>query len=475
MASQSTGNVNLKVYIYRVLKQVHPDSGSSAMAARVQNDMLNHLGKKIAWQAAEMTSSAINGQERKTIKAKDVERGVMFSLPGEIAKHAVSEGNKALAKYSKATGTESGSTTTAIKSGLQFSPSRCGRFFNLYKKRVGMGAKVYLAAVLEYISSEISELAGNIARDHKKVQITPRHIMMAVRNDVEINEAFDGHFSQSGVIEHVNAALTKKNSKKKRSKKSEGAEKKPHKFLPGTVALRDIKKYQKARTLLIRKAPFIKIVKHGVLEILRTDRDTGASGSLGEKFRFQKDAMFRLQTAVEAVIVDLAGVANRIAIHADRTTVKASDFKLALSLTHKHTVSYGNVRSQEMQGVTKPSVIRMFRRAGVKRINEEVYASVRDTISHMVTRLMYFVIHITSGAGRKTVTNNDVETALFLSGYPVVYGGLSDLTKSSKNKNRAETAKRVASKKASTSASRKTSSKSRKSPAKKARKSPAKK
>eukprot|EP00208_Stichococcus_sp_RCC1054_P007590 CAMPEP_0206139224 /NCGR_PEP_ID=MMETSP1473-20131121/5030_1 /ASSEMBLY_ACC=CAM_ASM_001109 /TAXON_ID=1461547 /ORGANISM="Stichococcus sp, Strain RCC1054" /LENGTH=89 /DNA_ID=CAMNT_0053532915 /DNA_START=21 /DNA_END=287 /DNA_ORIENTATION=+ len=77
------------------------------------------------------------------------------------------------------------SVTQSSKAGLQFPVGRVARYLKKgkYATRVGAGAPVYLAAVLEYLAAEVLELAGNAARDNKKTRIVPRHIQLAVRND----------------------------------------------------------------------------------------------------------------------------------------------------------------------------------------------------------------------------------------------------------------------------------------------------
>lgn len=73
-------------------------------------------------------------------------------------------------------------SSRSSRAGLQFPVGRIARFLKTgrYAERVGAGAPVYLAAVLEYLAAEVLELAGNAARDNKKSRIVPRHIQLAI-------------------------------------------------------------------------------------------------------------------------------------------------------------------------------------------------------------------------------------------------------------------------------------------------------
>ncbi|CAN0881512.1 Probable histone H2A.4, partial [Linum grandiflorum] len=95
-----------------------------------------------------------------------------------------------------------------VKAGLQFPIGRIGRYL-----KIGTGAPVYLAAVLEYLAAEVLELAGNAARDNKKSRIIPRHVLLAVRNDEELGKLLAGvTIAHGGVLPNINPVLLPKKS-----------------------------------------------------------------------------------------------------------------------------------------------------------------------------------------------------------------------------------------------------------------------
>ncbi|XP_053303823.1 LOW QUALITY PROTEIN: histone H2A type 1-H [Lutra lutra] len=99
------------------------------------------------------------------------------------------------------------------RAGLQFPVGRVHRLLRKgnYSERVGAGAPVYLAAVLEYLTAEILELAGNAARDNKKTRIIPRHLQLAIRNDEELNKLLGRvTIAQGGVLPNIQAVLLPK-------------------------------------------------------------------------------------------------------------------------------------------------------------------------------------------------------------------------------------------------------------------------
>lgn len=109
------------------------------------------------------------------------------------------------------------SKTRSSRAGLQFPVGRIHRHLRKgnYAERIGAGAPVYLAAVMEYLAAEVLELAGNAARDNKKTRIIPRHLQLAIRNDEELNKLLSGvTIAQGGVLPNIQAVLLPKKTQK---------------------------------------------------------------------------------------------------------------------------------------------------------------------------------------------------------------------------------------------------------------------
>lgn len=86
------------IYIYKVLKQVHPDTGISSKAMSIMNSFVNDIFERIASESSRLA----HYNKRHTITSREVQTAVRLLLPGELAKHAVSEGTKAVTKYTSA-------------------------------------------------------------------------------------------------------------------------------------------------------------------------------------------------------------------------------------------------------------------------------------------------------------------------------------------------------------------------------------
>ena len=92
------GTESYKLYIFKVLKQVHPDTGISSKAMAILNSFIADQFEKIATAASQL--SRVN--KKPTLTSREVQTAVRLVLPGELAKHAVSEGTKAVTKFTSA-------------------------------------------------------------------------------------------------------------------------------------------------------------------------------------------------------------------------------------------------------------------------------------------------------------------------------------------------------------------------------------
>ena len=86
-------------YIYKVLKQVHPQTGISKRGMSILNSFINDIFERIATEAAKLARY----NKKATLSSREIQTGVRLVLPGELAKHAVSEGTKAVTKFNSST------------------------------------------------------------------------------------------------------------------------------------------------------------------------------------------------------------------------------------------------------------------------------------------------------------------------------------------------------------------------------------
>jgi len=219
-------HASYRVYIQRVLKQIYPDTGISSRALSIMEGFIAQLYDKFAIRISEL----LGVHKRSTITSREVQSAVLLFFPGELAKHGIIELVRAITRFNahastkpdsaetKKAGTEKGHINSR-RANLIFPIAKCGR--DLSKKvaagrggRVGMAGRVAIAAVIEYIITEILELAGNVSRDMKHKRITPRNILFAIKGDEELDYLFhDVIIPFGGVVPHIHSALVKKTKK----------------------------------------------------------------------------------------------------------------------------------------------------------------------------------------------------------------------------------------------------------------------
>ncbi|KAM5141811.1 histone H2A type 1-like [Mantella aurantiaca] len=229
--------------------------------------------------------------------------------------------------------------TRSSRAGLQFPVGRVHRLLRKgnYAERVGAGAPVYLAAVLEYLTAEILELAGNAARDNKKTRIIPRHLQLAVRNDEELNKLLGGvTIAQGGVLPNIQAVLLPKKTESHKAAKSNMPE--PAKSTPAPkkgskkAVTKSTKKDGKKRRKTRKESYAIYVYK--VLK--QVHPDTGISSK----------AMSIMNSFVNDIFERIAGEASRLAHYNKRRTITSREIQTSVRLLlpgelAKHAVSEG--------------------------------------------------------------------------------------------------------------------------------------
>jgi histone H2A len=192
-------------YIYKVLKNIHPNCSMTQNAMSSVNSLERDLFEKMMMEAANLSKST----NSHTITSREILNATLLVFPRELAKHAVSMGKNAVVQFqSHSPGKQR--TTQSSRASVTFPVGRIHTFMKASHPtvRIGPRASVFMAAVLEYVAAEVLELAGNVTRDLRLKRITPRAIMLAIKSDWELDRLLHKvTIRKSGVRPNMMAAL----------------------------------------------------------------------------------------------------------------------------------------------------------------------------------------------------------------------------------------------------------------------------
>jgi histone H3/H4 len=333
-----------ETYISKVLKEVSETNGITSNSKQQLNSALCLISRMIAKTVITLTEMA----KKKTMSDKEIKNALLIILPGQLAANAIIQGQKAVLHFKEVN--EKG-TSRQEKAGILFSPAIAEKFlrnFGYSKVMVTSQAPIYLAGALEYLTSEILENASISAKDNKRIRISIRDLEMGVRNDTELNTFFTNNrisFLGGGVTPFIHPSLlVKKKRTKKVNKKVVDGDKKKHRFRPGTVSIREIRRFQKiSNCLTFAKFPFEKFVRQVV-----TTHNTSP-------MKISKEVFIVLQYFIEQQITSLLRNANFAAIHAGRVKLMPIDIDFVNAISNGSYNPYQKNCSQDKTPIIEDS------------------------------------------------------------------------------------------------------------------------
>ena len=419
-------------YILKILKENFKDASISGIALNQLSDLTRILIDEIGHR------SVVICRRLKTITftSRTIQFATRSILTGELQRNAVSEGAKRTTIYNVAIAGKSSSTpvsakrkssTLQNKAQLTLSPSRVMSVLRGFRYRISVSSGVYCAAVIEYLLVEILELALGYAHYNKKVKITSKHIQTAIRGDEELNflaDALKIEFSMGGVVPFIHSELlpteekTKKNSKNRIANRKEkgitgysvkklsgtNETRKGRRALPGTKAIRDIRKYQKTVGILGQKAPFERVAR----TILK---------SIKQEFRFSAQVLDQLQLFCETRIVDFYSKAQLLAINSGREGIMSNDINTVYKLQNNVFQDLAKDIIVEDIYSMKPSLKRMARKGGVKRLSGQTYESMLKIYTGIIYTVLLAAANETQMLRSKTITIATLKTSIYSLGF----------------------------------------------------------
>lgn len=411
---------NYKTYIKRVLESVSKGTHISSVSL----DQLDKMVQRIAEDISTNTRRTCMRNNKKTISEDEVKLAVNIFFPEKMASTILDRISTAISTSSTTSKSTDGPKRRENFAGLVFSVALSEKFlreFGASNIRVGENAPIALATALEYIVRQILTGASALVSNNNRVTLTHRFIYLAVQEDKELATLINNfkiEFMGVGVVPYVHPQLLVKTKTKGRRRKKDKNGKSSHKFRPGTIALRKIRKYQTkdSTSLLLQQLPFEKAVRRITSEIQQNNNND-------RKIHFGAGSLLVIQTFVEQVVTNLMMKTVNITIHASREGINDSDVLLAWKTSYSWvpdvviTNEDETEEDEDLKEIGTNGIGRLGYRGGVKRTNTPAYKIIRQFIYSLLNLLLRRTLAYINHRGVITVGILDLEIATQTMGF----------------------------------------------------------
>lgn len=390
-------------YIYRTLKKAQPECRITKTASNAVDSVIRVATEQLVNRGLHL----IRGGTKKTISSLEIRNAVRLVLPDQLVGETLANADLAVKTFKSSDAPDQGKPISReVRAGLIFSVSLTEKYIRVFGKKmynVGAMAPVFLAAVLQHLCTRMITLGSAEATRQKRATIKPRDLFIASQNDESLGalfSLFNVVFLQTGVVPRIEESLLQTGKKKRLAPLADG-KKRNHRFRPGTVALRDIRRFQKSGELLMQHAPFNRAVRT-------------ITCSLNKNVRFTADVLLNLQAVVENRFLVLLQTTNKIAIHSMRETVYDRDVQLAWDLIATNTTRDVDL----VVDVYYPAAAlrKLSRRAGIKRFSDSSLVTSSAFITQLLTSYLHDMIICAEHHGVSTLNEKLFVEALDMRG-----------------------------------------------------------
>lgn len=419
---------SFKPYVHRTLRSQHPTANIAKTTINSVDGMLRIVATKISDLAHLLTQNT----EKKTLSYLEIKSATLALFPAQLGQEAVQFATDAVDRYNLEIETSKNAVVEnadkqapkmrETRAGLIFSVSFAEKYirgFGQLKSNVGASVPVFLAGVLQFLTQQVLDLAYNECIQNKKKNISNRNVFLGVKQNEELDTLFENFkivMLGCGVQPHINEALLNKVKKPLNKKRDDSGVKKPHRWRPGTLSLKEIRSHQKSDESLIQHAPFERLVRHLANEM---SSQQSSDDEQNRTLRFTEQFMLSFQELVESDVVEMLDNANELTIHAKRETVQPTDIDFVVNMLNlpNCVVNVDDIQDLENNHfIPSASISKLGYRAGIKRMGltskNRIQAFIRSVIKHY----LYYVLISVEHNRRKTINTKFLIEAVSMTG-----------------------------------------------------------